>query len=333
VYEEFYGFTEPPFSLTPDPRFFYNGESHIRAFELLRYAIHRGEGFMVVYGDIGTGKTTLCRTVLENLQGDVYTALLLNPFLSETDLLRAILQDFGVISPRSPGARAPVSKHDLISSLNTFLLSIMRLDAHAMVLIDEAQNIPIATPLEQIRILTNLETTKQKLLQVVLVGQTELKDVLARPELRQLNQRISIRCELLPLSRDETAEYIRHRISVASGGSARVRFAPDALKVVHEYSGGIPRLINLIGDRCLILGLATEANTIDRKIAREAVNNLELRKVKVQRPLLGRPEKLPRAARVAIVVGIAVLLSGLLVWGFNSGVLTRWFNSLSSIAR
>ena len=327
MYEEFYGFSEPPFSLTPDPKFFYNGESHIRAFELLRYAIHRGEGFMVVYGDIGTGKTTLCRAVLENLQGDVYTALLLNPFLSETDLLRAILQDFGVISAGSPAAKKALNKHDLISNLNTFLLSILRLDAHAMVLIDEAQNIPIAT-LEQIRILTNLETTKHKLLQIVLVGQTELKDVLARPELRQLNQRISIRCELLPLSREETAEYIRHRISVASGGRSRVRFAADALKTIHDYSGGIPRLINLIGDRCLILGLATQAATIDRKIAREAVDNLELRKVKARpRPSAPGQDKLPRAARVAIVIGIAALISGFLVWSVNSGVFERWFST------
>jgi general secretion pathway protein A len=195
-----------------------------------------------------------------------------------------------------------------------------------MVVIDEAQNIPIAT-LEQIRILTNLETTKHKLLQIVLVGQTELKDVLARPELRQLNQRISIRCELLPLSREETAEYIRHRISVASGGRSRVRFGVDALKTIHEYSGGIPRLINLIGDRCLILGLATQASTIDRKIAREAVANLELRKAKIPpRPSTPEQEKLPRATRIAIVIGIAALISAFLVWSFNSGVFARWLD-------
>jgi general secretion pathway protein A len=326
VYEEFYGFIEPPFSLTPDPKFFYNGESHTRAFELLRYGIRRGEGFMVVHGDIGTGKTTLCRAVMENLDGNVYTALLLNPFLSETDLLRAILQDFGVISAGSPPSQRPVSKNDLITSLNKFLLSIMRLDAHAMVLIDEAQNIPIAT-LEQIRILTNLETEKKKLLQIVLVGQAELRDVLARSDLRQLNQRVSIRCELLPLSREETGEYIRHRISVASGAKARVRFAGDSLKMVHEYSGGIPRLINLIGERSLILGFAHQVTTIDRKIIREAVDNLELRKARIRS--ISRPvqqDALPVPARLAIVMGIAALLSVILLWGFNPEALVRWFN-------
>jgi general secretion pathway protein A len=195
-----------------------------------------------------------------------------------------------------------------------------------MVLIDEAQNIPTAT-LEQIRILTNLETTKQKLLQIVLVGQSELKDVLAKPELRQLNQRISIRCELLPLSQKETTEYIRHRISVASAGRSRVRFGTDALKMIHEYSGGIPRLINLIGDRCLILGLATRATTVDRKIVREAVDNLELRKAKIRpRPSEQSQQKLPRTARVAIVIAIAALISGFLVWSVNSGVFARWLD-------
>jgi len=309
VYEEFYGLSESPFSLTPDPKFFYRGESHLRAVELLRYGIHRGEGFIVVYGDIGTGKTTVCRTVLENVPQNLYTALLLNPFLSETDLLRAILRDFGVISQETPNkAQSPVSKDDLIMSLNTFLLSITRLGGRALVLIDEAQNLPIPT-LEQIRILSNLETHNQKLLQIILVGQSELKEILSRPELRQLNQRISLRCELLPLSRDETGQYIHHRISMASAGRSRLMFMPGAVKVIYDYSKGTPRLINLIADRCLIIGLASETTTINRKIAKESVRNLEL------------PKQLGlRYARVAMVLAVAMALSLLLIWAFTRGV-------------
>ena len=199
MYEEFYGFTETPFSLTPDPKFFFQGETHTHAYDLLKYGIDRGEGFIVVCGDIGTGKTTLCRTVLEAIPKEVYTALILNPFLSETDLLRSILEDFGVLSTGAPKTTQTVTSHDLITILNTFLLSIMQLNGRAVVLIDEAQNLPTGT-LEQLRILSNLETAKQKLLQIVLVGQSELKAVLARPDLRQLSQRVSIRCELEPLS-------------------------------------------------------------------------------------------------------------------------------------
>jgi general secretion pathway protein A len=313
VYEEFYGLSESPFSLTPDPKFFYQGASHIRAFELLRYGIYRGEGFIVVYGDIGAGKTTLCRTVLENLQQNIYTALLLNPFLSETELLRAILRDFGVISQGASHKSHSVPKDDLIASLNTFLISIMQLGGRGLVVIDEAQNIPVAT-LEQIRILSNLETNKQKLLQIVLVGQSELKDILARPELRQLAQRVSLRCELLPLTLEETADYIGHRIKMASEGPPRVAFTPGAVKVIYNYSDGTPRLINLIADRCLTAGLISQTTVISRRIAKEAVRNLELPKAR----------KWAAPVRAAIVL-VAVVLLITLVWA-STGTLQRWLN-------
>ena len=318
MYEEFYGFTESPFSLTPDPKFFYFGESHIRAYELLRYGIYRGEGFMTLTGDIGTGKTTLWRTVLANAEPNLYTALLLNPFLSEADLLRGILEDFGVASRGVLNDAQPISKNDMLSKLNEFLLSIQVLDAKVMVLIDEAQNLPIPT-LEQIRILSNLETEKKKLLQIVLVGQSELKDVLARPELRQLNQRLSIRCELLPLSREETARYIEHRIRVASeDNQVRVTFNKAAIKIIYAYSGGTPRLINLIAERCMIAGLASQARIIDPKIAKEAVHSLELRKVKKSsRPVDSTQEGFPRAARIAIVALGAAVVSGLILWALS----------------
>ena len=270
MYEEYYSLIEAPFSLTPDPKYFYRSESHHRAFELLHYAIQRREGFMLVYGDIGTGKTTLCRTVLNAIGNHVYTALLLNPFLSELELLKGILHDFGITTPSGK------SKQDLITELSAFLISVLEKNGRAVVLLDEAQNIPMAT-LEQIRIISNLETNKEKLLQIVMVGQRELVDVLSKPELRQLHQRVSMKCELTPLSWDEASEYIRHRLSIASGGKSRVAFTPDALKEIYRYSAGIPRLINLLADRSLLAGMAVSTNSIDKRVVREAVQNLQLK--------------------------------------------------------
>jgi len=270
MYEQYYSLTEPPFSLTPDPKYFYRSESHHRAFELLQYAIQRREGFMVVYGDIGTGKTTLCRAVLGAIGNHVYTALLLNPFLNELELLKGILCDFGIAAPSGR------SKQDLITELSAFLISVLEKNGRAVVLLDEAQNIPMAT-LEQIRIISNLETNKEKLLQIVMVGQLELVDLLSKPELRQLHQRISMTCELTPLSADEASEYIRHRLTIASGGKSRVAFTPDGLKEIYRYSGGIPRLINLIADRSLLAGMALSTNSVEKRVVREAVENLQLK--------------------------------------------------------
>src|SRR5262245_12173357 len=241
MHEEYYGFTEKPFSLTPDPKYLYKSESHANAFDLLQYAIRRREGFVVVTGDIGTGKTTLCRAILEQLDRKTFTALVLNPFLSEEDLLRLILQDFGVVSREEMkrGRLVSVSKQELIDTLNDFLMSLLPLRASAVLIIDEAQNLPRKV-LEQIRILSNLETDKEKLLQIVLVGQLNLRDQLRAPELRELDQRVSIRYELRPLTREETSAYIAHRLTIAGGG-AIVRFAPKALDLVHRFTGGIPR--------------------------------------------------------------------------------------------
>src|SRR5262249_52758118 len=185
-------------------------------FDLLQYAIRRREGFVVVTGDIGTGKTTLCRAVLEQIDRATFTALVLNPFLSEEDLLKRVLQDFGVISREDvkAGRLSRVSKQSLIDALNDFLLGLVPLKAGAVLIIDEAQNLPL-TVLEQIRILSNLETDKEKLLQIILVGQLELQALLRSPELRQLDQRVSIRYELKPLDRDTVAAYISHRLAVA----------------------------------------------------------------------------------------------------------------------
>jgi len=276
MHEEYYGFSDKPFSLTPDPKYLYKSESHANAFDLLQYAIRRREGFVVITGDIGTGKTTLCRAILEQLDRKTFTALVLNPFLSEEDLLRVILQDFGVVSREEikRGRLAGVTKQELIETLNEFLLSLLPLGAGALLIIDEAQNLPRQV-LEQIRILSNLETNREKLLQIVLVGQLNLKDLLRSPELRQLDQRVSIRYELKPLTREETAAYVAHRLTIAGGGAA-VSFAPRALDLVHQYTDGIPRLINLLCDRALLGGYSARTNRITPEIVAAAAKGVDL---------------------------------------------------------
>jgi len=276
MYEQYYGFTEKPFSLTPDPKYLYRSQSHANAFELLQYAIERREGFVVVTGDIGTGKTTLCRALLEQIDQTTVTALILNPFLSEEDLLRRILQDFGVVSRAEvkAGRLSGVSKQELIDTLYDFLLGLIPLKASAVVIIDEAQNLPLHV-LEQLRILSNLETDKEKLLQIILVGQLNLHGLLRRAELRQLDQRISIRYELKPLDRDAADAYVRHRLTIA-GGSGSVGFMPQTLALVHKLSGGIPRLINLICDRALLAGFSVQANRITPDMVRHASRSLDI---------------------------------------------------------
>jgi general secretion pathway protein A len=276
MYEDYYGFTEKPFSLTPDPKYLFKSASHASAFELLQYAIRRREGFVVITGDIGTGKTTLCRALLEQIDRKTFTALVLNPFLSEEDLLRLILQEFGVVSRDEikRGRLVGVTKQQLIETLNDFLLSLLRIGAQAVLIIDEAQNLPLQV-LEQIRILSNLETEKEKLLQIVLVGQLNLKELLRKPELRQLDQRVSIRYDLKPLTAEETSAYVQHRLSVAGGGAA-VSFVPKALARVHQCTAGIPRLINLVCDRTLLNAYSSHTNRVVAEFVERAADSLEI---------------------------------------------------------
>lgn len=275
MYEQYYGFAENPFSLTPDPKYLYLSESHASAFELLQYALDRREGFAVITGDIGTGKTTLCRALLQQTDKKTLTALLLNPFLSEEDLLKAILQDLGVRGNKERRvASHPPSKQDLISTLYDFLVSLIPRGARAVLIIDEAQNLPL-TILEQIRILSNLETDKEKLLQIVLVGQLNLVPLLRSPELRQLDQRVSIRYQLKPLVEEEVTAYILYRLAFARGART-VTFAPKALELVYQYSGGIPRLINLLCDRSLLGGYSAQTTRIHADLVSAAAENLDL---------------------------------------------------------
>jgi general secretion pathway protein A len=327
MYEQYYGFVQPPFTLTPDPRFLYRSESHEEAITLLQQAIRRKEGFIVLTGDIGTGKTTSCRALLEQLDASVFTSLILNPFLSVEELLREVLLDFGVVSREGvrSGRIATASKHELISTLHEFLLSLMPIHGSAVLIIDEAQHLSTQV-LEQIRIISNLETNEQKLLQIVLVGQLNLLDVLAAAEMRQLDQRISIRATLKPLNREEVEAYIAHRLWVARGSTA-VTFEPAALDRVHAYTGGVPRIINLLCDRSLMQSAQMRVNRLTPAIIAEGAASLGLRlpeqgRQKNKKATAAATSTAPSRARVA---GLAALVLALLV------VAGLWFTPVDQL--
>lgn len=264
MYEQFYGFRERPFSITPDPRFVFLSQRHQDALAHLLYGVGRGGsgGFVQLTGEVGTGKTTLCRLLLEQVPEHVHVALILNPMLEPRELLRAICRELGVeVESAEDGLEA------LGQRLNQRLLEIHAAGERAVLIIDEAQNMSRET-LEQVRLLTNLETATDKLLQIILLGQPELRELLARPSLRQLAQRITARYHLTPLSRSETAAYVRHRVRVA--GAARCPFTDSALKTLHHVAGGVPRLINIIADRALMAGYAREAERITPGMVRQA---------------------------------------------------------------
>ena len=275
-YEEFYGFAQSPFTLAPDPRFLYPSPSHEEAIRLLLQTIRRREGVAVLSGDIGTGKTTVCRTVLKQLDMKLFTSLVLNPFLSGEELLREILLDFGVVSREAVRSERVTSatRHDLMTTLHEFLMSLGPIGASGVLIIDEAQHLSAAV-LEEIRVLSNLETNRTKLLQVVLVGQLNLLDVLKQPEQRQLDQRISLRAVLSPLGRLDLEAYVMHRLSVA-GEVMQVTFDDSALDLIETVSGGVPRLINLICDRALMMGAQSDARVITTHMVTASAASLGL---------------------------------------------------------
>jgi general secretion pathway protein A len=314
MYEQYYGFVQSPFTLTPDPRFLYRSESHEEAITLLQQAIRRKEGFIVLTGDIGTGKTTTCRALLEQLDANVFTSLILNPFLSVEELLREVLLDFGVVSRQGvrSGRISAASKHELISTLHDFLLSLMAIRGSAVLIIDEAQHLSPQV-LEQIRIISNLETNESKLLQIVLVGQLNLLDVLAAAEMRQLDQRISIRAALKPLTRDEVEAYIAHRLWVARG-SAAVTFEAVALDRVHSYTGGVPRIINLLCDRSLMQSAQMRVNRVTAAIIDEAAASLGLRLAATRGKGSIAPVRSSRWRSAAIAAAAVALILTAVVW-------------------
>jgi general secretion pathway protein A len=270
TYEEFYGLSQPPFSLAPDPQFLYLSESHEEAIRQLIDAARRNEGITVLTGDVGTGKTTIARALLTRLDKTSFASLVLNPFVSVDELLREILLDFGVISRDDirSGRAGSASRHDLTSTLHDFLLSLHPIGAHGVLIIDEAQHLP-AEVLEQIRVISTVETNTTRLLQVILIGQPALLDSLAQEPLRQLDSRVSVRAMLKPLARGDVDAYISHRLSVA-GNDGDVRFDVGAIDAVTSMSAGVPRLINLLCDRALMLGALAGAHAIDAAIVAEA---------------------------------------------------------------
>jgi general secretion pathway protein A len=265
VYESWYGFTEKPFNLTPDPKYLYLSQRHAEAFAHLEFGHRERGGFILITGEVGTGKTTLARYFLSRLPPETHTAVVLYPALTASELLRTILDDFHV---RADGP----SLKCLVDALHRFLLEARTAKQDVVLLIDESQDLS-AEVLEQVRLISNLETDTEKLIQIVLMGQSELRDLLARHELRQLAQRVTARYHLSPLSPAETEAYIRHRIEVA-GGNGKVGFSARALGAVHRISGGVPRLINLVCDRALLGGYVAGTRTIDADLVTRAADEV-----------------------------------------------------------
>ena len=276
TYEPFYGLSEKPFSLSADPRFLFKSTTHAPAFEALFAGIRRREGLIVLTGEIGTGKTTLCRSVLQHLDRRTFAAFVPDPFVSREDLLKILLVEFGAISisDLKRGRLASASRLDLSYLLYDFLDSLVPLQAFAVLVIDEAQNLPLPL-LEEIRILSDLER-REKLLQIVLVGQPELRSALKLTQMRQVEQRVSVRCELGGLDADGVAGYVNYRLRVASDGRNRAEFTPPALDVVYQGSSGVPRLINRICDRTMHLAYSSRSYRIDEKFVWEALEHLGL---------------------------------------------------------
>lgn len=267
MYEAFYGFKEKPFNLTPDPKFLYLSRKHNEAFAHLEFGLRQRGGFMVVTGEVGTGKTTLCRYFLDRLDEDTVSAFILYPSLGTTDLLRSINRELGI------DAEGTTDKQ-LVDRLHSFLLESRQRGKNIVVVIDEAQNLS-RDVLEQVRLISNLETNTEKLIQIVLIGQSELNDKLAHHSLRQLAQRVTARYHLTPLSRQELTQYIRHRLAVA-GGIGEVDFTSGALRRIHRFSKGIPRLTNLICDRALLAGYVLEVNEITGSLVKRAAKELRV---------------------------------------------------------
>ncbi len=268
MYLEFYGLKQAPFDITPNPRFLFHSGKHREALNHLLYGIRERKGFVQLTGEVGAGKTTLCRAMLEQLDGRYSTALILNPVLNANELTKAIATEFGL-----PVGSLDLDRLDTLALLNEFLLKQLELGRVAVLIIDEAQNLTEEL-LEQVRLLSNIETDDRKLLQVVLVGQPELRDRLNSHRLRQLRQRITVRYHLKPLTRLEMAQYIQHRLELA-GANGMPSFTRPALWRIYSYSGGVPRLVNAVCDKALLAGYVEHSERITHRMVCRAVRELE----------------------------------------------------------
>jgi general secretion pathway protein A len=266
VYLEYYGLKEPPFDITPNPRFLFFSAKHREAFNHLLYGLRERKGFVQLTGEVGAGKTTVCRAMLEQLGDHYATALILNPVLNADQLMKAIAMEFGL-------QVQSMDRLETVAALNRFLLEQVERQRDAVLIIDEAQDLTNEL-LEQVRLLSNLETDDRKLLQIVLMGQPELRDRLNDYRLRQLRQRITIRYHLRPLTCAEVRQYIYHRLQV-SGANGAPYFSTPALWRIHYYSGGIPRLISAVCDKCLLAGFVQQRDRIDFRMVGRAIRELE----------------------------------------------------------
>jgi general secretion pathway protein A len=277
MYAPFFGLSENPFNVTPDSRYLYLSPQHREALNHLVYGINERKGFIVITGDIGTGKTTICRALLSMLDDSISSALILNSYVSDLDLLETITTEFGI----GPGQGGQTKKR-YIDTLNEFLLENFASGKNAVLLVDESQNLSLRT-LEQIRMLSNLETEQEKLLQIVLVGQPELDELLHSPLLQQLNERITVRYDIGPLDREQVGNYVEHRLAVAGGNGVDPRFLRGTDKSIFEYSRGIPRRINTLCDRALLIAYTRDTHDIDGTVIKEAAHDIGGRHMMKQR--------------------------------------------------
>jgi general secretion pathway protein A len=270
MYAAHFGLKREPFSIAPDPRYLFMSERHREALAHLLYGVRGGGGFVLLTGEIGAGKTTVCRCFLEQVPKRCNVAYIFNPKLTALELLQSVCEEFRItVHARDSGA--PTLK-DHVDALNEYLLRTHAAGQNSVLIIDEAQNLS-ADVLEQLRLLTNLETNERKLLQIILIGQPELRDMLARPELEQLAQRVVARFHLDPLAEEETAHYIKHRLSVA-GMSGLIPFDRDARHRIHELTRGVPRRINLLCDRALLGAYASGRQRVDKAIVEKAAREV-----------------------------------------------------------
>ena len=268
MYLEFYGLKQAPFDLTPNPRFLFHSGKHREALNHLLYGIRERKGFVQLTGEVGAGKTTLCRAMLEQLNGQFATALILNPVLNGDELMKAIATEFGL-----PASSLNLDRLDTLALINEFLLKQAELGKTAVLIIDEAQDLTEEL-LEQVRLLSNLETDDRKLLQIVLLGQPELRDRLNSPRLRQLRQRITVRYHLAPLTRLEVGQYIQHRLELA-GAKGAPFFTQPAVWRIYFHSGGVPRLINAVCDKALLAGYVERSDRVTHRMVARAIRELE----------------------------------------------------------